>query len=315
MRLVPRRLVLVGTVLVDILVYLDRMPDPGGVGMARRSVVTAGAGYNVLAGAVRLGLPAAYAGLVGGGPFGRLVAGALEEIGVPVLLAPREADTGFGVGLVQLHSDQQPTFLGAPGVESTLGPGELRSIPLLPSDAVYLSGYDLVYPGQGEALASWVADLGPKHLLVFDPGPMVAQIAPDRLEAAVGRADILSLNLVEAAALVDQGRPPELAAGIAERVGAGGWVVLRGGARGCWVARRGERPRHVRARPTTAVDPTGAGDAHVAALLARLAAGASLPEAARWANVAASLAIERLGPATGPTAEELERALEADGLD
>ena len=49
--------------------------------------------------------------------------------------------------------------------------------------------------------------------------------------------------------------------------------------------------------------------AHVAALLARLAAGDDFSTAARIANVAASLAIERPGPATSPTAQELQAAL------
>ena len=54
----------------------------------------------------------------------------------------------------------------------------------------------------------------------------------------------------------------------------------------------------------------GAGDAHVAALLARLSLGDDPARAAWVANVAASLAVERAGPATGPTANELGAALE-----
>ena len=63
------------------------------------------------------------------------------------------------------------------------------------------------------------------------------------------------------------------------------------------------------ARPTQALDTTGAGDAHVAALLARLAAGDDMRTAAQVANVAASIAVERSGPATGPTVQELGEAL------
>jgi len=65
----------------------------------------------------------------------------------------------------------------------------------------------------------------------------------------------------------------------------------------------------VPARPARALDTTGAGDAHVATLLARLATGDDMRAAARVANIAASIAVERNGPATGPTARELEEAL------
>jgi sugar/nucleoside kinase (ribokinase family) len=308
-RLTPRRLVLVGTVIVDILLYLDRLPGAGEAALATQSVVAAGAGYNVLAGAVRLGLPSAYAGLVGSGPFGTVVREALERIDVPVLLPARVEDTGFDVGLVETSSSRQPTFLGAPGVEATLELADLRSIPLQSFDAVYLSGYDLWYQGQGHAVASWIPELGPDQLFVFDPGPIGAEIIPERLEAALARTDILSLNTAEAAALVGEGSRPELARTLARRIRPDGCVVVRADAEGCWLAGHAQRPAHVPGRPTRPVDTTGAGDAHVAALLARLAAGDNLAGAARWANAAASLAIEQLGPSTCPSAEELAAAM------
>ena len=63
-------------------------------------------------------------------------------------------------------------------------------------------------------------------------------------------------------------------------------------------------------RPAAVVDTTGAGDAHLAALLARLAAGDGVVRAASWANVAASLAVERAGSSVGPSAGELAAAME-----
>jgi sugar/nucleoside kinase (ribokinase family) len=307
-RLKPHRLVVVGTVLVDILLYFDRLPEPGAAGIAAGSVVSAGAGYNLLAGAQRLGLPAAFAGLAGRGPFGTLVRSALDGIGVPILLPARDEDTGFDIGLVETSSGRQPTFLGAPGVESTLQLPDLRSITLAPGDAIYLSGYDLWYPEQGHALAVWLSELGPEYLFVFDPGPLIGEIAAARLDATIARADILSLNTAEAAVLTGERSETDQAERLAREVPPGGWVTVRAGADGCWVAPHRGPARHLPARPTTPVDTTGAGDAYLSALLARLAAGDEFPRAAQWANLAASLAIERPGPATSPSAEELVQA-------
>jgi sugar/nucleoside kinase (ribokinase family) len=347
LRIAPRRLVVTGTILVDILLYLDELPAPGGAVNASRTVVTAGAGYNVLAGAVRLGLPAAYAGLVGDGPFGVVVRQALAGIGVPVLVAARTGeDTGFDVGLVETGSGRQPTFIGAPGVESRLSPADLRGLALTPGDAIYVSGYDLSYPAAGAALADWVTSVGPECLLVFDPGPLAGRVDAARLDAVVGRADLLSLNLAEAATLAGRpgpakaasggqdpaapgsghdpagpgsGHDPEaagsghdpaaLAADLSRRVRAQGWIVLRTGPDGCWIARAESPPQHIPPRPTTPADPTGAGDTHIAVMLARLAVGQDIAEAARWANVAASLAVEQAGPSTSPSADELARAM------
>jgi ribokinase len=58
------------------------------------------------------------------------------------------------------------------------------------------------------------------------------------------------------------------------------------------------------------VDTTGAGDCFVGAFAARLAAGATPIEAARYANVAAACSVERLGAAPSmPTAEEVAARL------
>ncbi len=50
-RIRPRRLVLVGSVVVDVLLFVDRLPDRGGDLLARQAVAAAGGGFNVLAAA------------------------------------------------------------------------------------------------------------------------------------------------------------------------------------------------------------------------------------------------------------------------
>jgi sugar/nucleoside kinase (ribokinase family) len=318
-RVIPRRLVVVGTVIVDLLLYLDEVPKQGEAAIASRAIVVPGAGYNVLVGATRLGMPAAYAGLIGSGPFGVMVRQALKAIAVPVLLAPRDdQDTGFDVGLVQAGTDSQPTFIGWPGVESKLAPSDLRNLAIMQGDAVYLSGYDLLYAEAGAALTDWITGLDAAYLFVFDPGPVLGQIEVARLDAVMSRADILSLNASEAAMIAgrpDTGAPAQghdlaaLTVKLAGLIHTAGWVILRSGADGCWVASHETAARHIPARAAIPVDPTGAGDIHVATLLARLAVGQNVAEAALWANTAASIAVEHAGPAVGPTISELAAAV------
>jgi len=308
LRIRPRRLLLVGSVLVDILMYIDRLPERGGDCIARRALLTSGGGFNVLVAAARLGMPVAYAGLVGDGPMGTRVMTDLAAAGIPLVL-PRAAgeDTGFDVGLVE--SDAERTFVTAPGVESRLHQADLNAVPVLPGDAIYVSGYDLYYPISGAALEEWLPRLGSQNLLVIDPGPLVAEIPGERRERVLSRTDLVSLNAREVGLLTGATNLPGAASRLVPRLAPGGWVVARAGAQGCWVASESQPPWHVPARPARALDTTGAGDAHVATLLTRLAAGDDMRTAARVANIAASIAVERNGPATGPTTRELEEAL------
>ncbi|MGD0609810.1 MAG: PfkB family carbohydrate kinase, partial [Streptosporangiaceae bacterium] len=63
----------------------------------------------------------------------------------------------------------------------------------------------------------------------------------------------------------------------------------------------------------TAVDTTGAGDAHSGVFLAALAAGLAAADAARRANAAAALAVTRSGAAVSPTRAELDEFLRPSG--
>jgi sugar/nucleoside kinase (ribokinase family) len=61
----------------------------------------------------------------------------------------------------------------------------------------------------------------------------------------------------------------------------------------------------------TAVDTTGAGDAHSGVFLAGLAAGLTVTGAVRRANAAAALTVTRSGAAVSPSRAELEEFLAA----
>jgi sugar/nucleoside kinase (ribokinase family) len=305
----PGRLVLVGSVVVDALLYVDRLPDRGGDLVARRLVTSAGGGFNVLVAAARLGMEAVHGGRTGGGVLGGLARRALDEAGIASLLPPSGLqDTGLVVGLVE--PDGERTFVTAPGIESRLSRDDLAGLTLRAGDAVHVSGYDLVYPESGAALGAWLPGLAGDLLLVVDPGPLAAEIPPERLRRALRRTDLLSLSAREAAILSGRRDPPGAAAELAERLAAGALVVVRAGADGCWLAAAGAEPVHLPGRPAAMVDSTGAGDAHVAAFLARLSHGDDPVRAAEVANVAASLSVERPGPSTSPTAAELQAVLE-----
>jgi sugar/nucleoside kinase (ribokinase family) len=103
------------------------------------------------------------------------------------------------VGLVEPDGDR--TFVTAPGVEARLAPDDLRALPLRAGDAVYVSGYDLVYAVSGLSLERWLPGLADDLLVAIDPGPLVADIPAHRLEWVLGRTDLLSLNAFEAATL------------------------------------------------------------------------------------------------------------------
>jgi sugar/nucleoside kinase (ribokinase family) len=312
----PRRLVFAGEAIVDLVMRVTALPPRGGDTLATSCEVTAGGGVNVMAAAARQGLPVLYAGGHGTGPWGDLVRAALAAEGIGLVRPPDpDRDTGFDVALVE--PDAERTFVTHLGAEALRGPAPWDAVPVERGDAVYVSGYGLVPPDSGAALGDWAGALPPGVLLFVDPGPLVAQIPAAVLDPVLARCDWLSCNHREAALLINTGLsgtssgdvpgdPAEAARRLLAR-GAAANILVRAGAAGCYLALLASSDVvHVRAPKVTAVDTTGAGDAHSGAFLAALADGLSPLGAAAHANAAAAFAVTRPGPATSPTRAQLD---------
>ena len=316
----PRRLVFAGEAIVDVVMRVPALPQRGGDALATSAEISAGGGFNVMAAAARHGLPVLYAGGHGTGPWGDVVRAALAAEGIGLFRPPDpDRDTGFDVALVE--PDAERTFVTHLGAEAVRGPGTWDAVPAGPGDAVYVSGYGLVDPDSGPPLGRWAASLPSSALLFLDPGPLVAQIPAAVLDPVLARCDWLSCNYREAALLANTGpsgtRPPDAPGDPAEAArrllarGAAANILVRAGSAGCYVALLASPAAvHVRAPAVTAVDTTGAGDAHSGVFLAALADGLSPLSAAARANAAAAFAVTCPGPATSPTRAQLDAWLQ-----
>ena len=313
------RLLFAGEAIVDLLMRVCALPERGGDMLAESSSIEVGGGFNIMAAAVRQGLPVLYAGGHGTGPWGDKVRAALAAEDISLLRpADPDADTGFDVALVE--TDGERTFVTQLGAESLREPGAWDLVQARPGDAVYVSGYGLVPPASGPILGAWAAGLPPEIMLFVDPGPLVADIPTAVLDPVLGRCDWWSCNQREAALLTGTGDPEQAARSLLRRTGQAG-VIVRSGPQGCLLALReepgpgssgpgpGPSLSHIPAPAVTAVDTTGAGDAHSGVFLAALAAGQPPAEAARRANAAAALTVTRSGAAVSPTSDELNQFL------
>lgn len=307
------RLLHLGNVVVDIVLTVPMLPERGGDVLASQAQTAAGGGLNVMAAAARQGLPAAYAGAHGTGPFGTLARAAMEKEGVGIIQPAKAGlDTGFVLTIVEASGER--TFLTSRGAEATLTAGDLDTVRPGARDAVYLSGYSLVHGSNRAALLGWLARLGDGNIVFFDPGPLVGSIPAGALATVLGRADWLTCNAREAAILAGTADPRAAVAVLARRAGrasrAGGpGIIVRTGPDGCLIGRPDAGVVHVPGFQVDVLDTNGAGDAHSGAFIAALAAGAAEVTAARSANGAAALSVTRRGPATAPTGEELARFL------
>jgi sugar/nucleoside kinase (ribokinase family) len=171
---------------------------------------------------------------------------------------------------------------------------------------VYVTGYSLMHEANRAALLSWLPGIAARVL--FDPGPLAAEIPGGVLEALLPGFTVLSCNAAEARALSGSDRRETAALTLAGRLAPGATAIVRDGPRGCVLA-SGDEVRRVAGFPVAAADTNGAGDAHCGVLAAELLRGATLELAARRANAAAAISVQRNGPATAPVRDEIDAFL------
>jgi sugar/nucleoside kinase (ribokinase family) len=297
------RLIVLDSVMIDVLVRVATLPERGSDSLASEAVITTGGGFTVAAAAHRHELSAVYGGKLGTGPLTEVARAALrrEEVAVPVDVDP-DHDAGFCLVIVDDQGER--TFVTAKGAELALTREDLDAVAVEPDDYVYVSGYNLVYPEIGGAVAGWLGAIDPRVTVAFDPGARVGDIPADLVKLALARSDWLLCNTGEARTLSGESDSEGAADALLARTGGDG-VVIHDGERGCWVVTPTQPCVRVAGFPTRVLDTNGAGDTHNGVFLAELSRGTDVLEAARRANGAAAVAVGRLGPATSPTHDEL----------
>ena len=293
-----------GQVIIDLVMAVDQLPQIGGDVLAQSAAFEAGGGFNVMAAAVRNGLPVVYLGRHGSGRFGDLARQAMNAEGIHIgIQTPAQRDTGICVALTDASAER--SFISYIGAEGEVTWEDLNSVTAEAGDYVYVSGYSLLHAGKAQALLDWTLALPDAINVVFDPGPLVESPDLALMRALLPRIDVWTSNSVEALRFTGAADIGAALDRLAKHLPQDVLLVVRDGPQGCWIQQAGER-RHVPGFAVNAVDSNGAGDAHAGVFVAGLAQGLDAHEAARRANAAAALAVTRWGPATAPGAAEVD---------
>lgn len=290
-----RRVLVIGSAFVDVLVHVPRMPLSGEdiEGTSRQQLV-GGCAYNVADAVDKLGVPFRALIPIGLGMIADRVREAFRSRGWPIREHPGLGDNGWCLSFVEPSGER--TFVSMSGIEKCFRPDWLDAVAPETQDVVYLSGYQTDERNRAfiEAL---LKRLRPDATILFDPGPCAGRIPEDMMAALLSRRCILKVNGMEARILAPAVTVTESAASLSSLTGAS--VVVTDGERGALVAEDGCVVR-VPGFPTRVVDTIGSGDAHAGGILAGLACGFTLPESVLLGNAVASWVTGQEGAATAP---------------
>ena len=316
------RVIHTGQVVIDLTLRIEAIPEPGGDVFADESAMAVGGGFNVLAAARRLSVETLYAGPLGAGPFAEAARQALKEIGVDHIGPLAPGDQGYCVAMTDARAER--TFISTKGAE-TMAPASawadfVRT--MHPGDVLYIDGYLMDHPANREAAEAALRALPEGVHVLLDVSPVIG--IPEGLPSD---DVIVSMNHREAQEVAHRSgdasirnralQPREAARGVLAELDRP--VLVRAGAEGAYFVRptgtapnaRNEDVIHIPTPHIEAIDTNGAGDAHSGVLAASLAQGIPTERALLLANCAGALSATVVGPASGPTREEIEAAASA----
>jgi ribokinase len=302
--------VVVGSLHVDLMVKLDRIPMRGETVIGGFFKISPGGkGANQAVAASRLGIGVAMVGRVGADIFGEMLLERLGAENVDTGHVVRDPTVHTGVALIMVDKRGGNLIAVSSGADERCSPSDVdAALDTISQAKAVLLQLEIPQPTVEHAINS-AKRMG--SLVILNPAP--ARALPKRL---LEKVDILMPNTLEASFLSGvrvHDVPSAVRAGRRLLAMGAKNVLVTLGRRGV-VALTERETIHLRGVRVRAVDTTGAGDAFCGALAYGLARGMRLHEAAELANNAAALSTTKLGAQEAmPTLEELHHFMTSNG--
>ena len=287
-------IVVVGSTMIDLVAYADRLPDDGET-VTGRDFRTGfgGKGANQAVMAARLGAVVTVVNTLGKDGHGDSYLARFADEGIDTTFMRRVAGSS---GVAQIWVDRSGTnrIIIVPGANLAVEPAVAAEAVEAIRPRVVVGQFEIP---QRTTAAGFEAARRIGATTILNPAP-AASIEP----ALVAVTDWLVPNETEfgliSGTALPGGPEGETAAIVALGRRLGCSLVVTLGDRGALVAPLGERPARIEAPEVVAVDTTGAGDAFVGAFAVGLALGRPAAEAARLGCIAAADSVTRLGTQT-----------------
>ncbi|MFY0545853.1 ribokinase [Brevibacillus sp. H7] len=295
------RVVVIGSLNMDIVVEAERPPQMGETVMGRHvHFIPGGKGANQAVASARLGAQTHMIGAVGNDAFGSELLQALRKDGVDTSAVKTLADVPTGIASILL-SQRDNQIIVVAGANGHCSPEDIdrHEEVIRQADVVLLQ---LEIPLETVQHAAAAAKRFGKTV-VLNPAP--ARELPVEL---LRQVDVIIPNQSELYLLAEAEADSDLEAAMKRLLDKGVQTVITTlGSDGAAYLERGQKLGRVSSHKVNVVDTTGAGDAFNAGFAYALASGHEVGEAVAFAGKVAALAVTKLGAQAGmPTLQEVQ---------
>lgn len=285
-----KRLAVVGSINMDMVVRVDRFPAPGETRLGDSfQVVPGGKGANQAVALGRLGADVAMAGMVGDDASGEMYLKNFRENGVNVDALGVASGETTGTAVIEVERGGENHIVIVPGANALCDARWLEgALPRIMDRDIFLFQLEIPHETVFRAMRR-LKEAG--KTVILDPAP--ASPLPDEV---FGWIDYITPNETELAVIAPgHNMEARMRALRAKGVGA---VIAKCGADGAHVL-SAEGLSHARGFVVNPVDTTAAGDTFNAGFAYALAAGMAVHEAAQFGNAAAAISVTAAGAQGG----------------
>ncbi|MGC4241398.1 MAG: ribokinase [Herbaspirillum sp.] len=296
-------IVIIGSVNMDLVLRVPRMPLPGETLAGDKFMtIPGGKGANQAVACARLAAPGtsvAMVACVGDDAFGGQMRQSITACGIDDRYIDEVAGEATGIASIMVDANAQNSIVIAAGANGRLDVERIeRARPVIEQASIVLLQLEV-------PMETVIHSIELAHALgktvVLNPAP--AQALP---RALLQKIDYLILNEIEAAMLAEeQSEDIPLLAQKLHDLGARN-VVVTLGEKGVYGSFADGQQRHLPARKVQAIDTTAAGDTFIGGFIGAIAQGRDQFDAIAYAQAAAALSVTRVGAQTSiPTRDEV----------
>lgn len=295
-RNIMKRLLIIGSTCVDVILRLDHLPTTGEDMHPVQRFAMGGCAFNVAQVPKAYDVDLRFVTPIGDhGVFSDFVRAHLSNAGFRGPITVPDSENGCCYCLVERSGER--TFLSVHGIEYSFHAEYMDAFAGERFDYTYICGLEVEEKTGGELVAWLEAHPDITGTVVYAPGPRGIEVDADRTERILALHPILHLNEQEAQALADAETDPVLSAAQALHAKTGNMVIVTRGADGVlWISADGS-VHSAPSVPATVVDTIGAGDSHCGAVLTGLTLGWTEDATMRFANQVASEVVVQEGGA------------------
>jgi len=297
------RVFVAGSINMDVVATADRHPRIGET-VAGTAVLyfPGGKGANQAVAAAKLGTPTTLIGRLAKDAFGDQLKAFLAAEGIDLSFVQQTSQAHTGTAIITV-ANADNTIVVIPGANALVSAADVEA-PVLAKGDIAVSQFEIPLPAIS---AFFKRARAAGATTILNPAPAI-EFSRELLDLV----DLLILNETELGFLTKtelrdtDDYPRFIEAARSLQINKDKTICVTLGKRGVLALVNGQ-PLLVDGRAVKAVDTTGAGDCFVGAVAAQLAGGKPIHDALHYANMAASVCVQRMGAAPSmPTVAEVE---------